>query len=111
MIVNTLNKKLDLEITLQDIERAHRIGKPKKTRRKSHPIIVKFVGHNDQNWVFRNKKKLKGQKTSITGSLTKTRMDKLKQAEETYGFTNFWTNDGKILFKSDSNAKPKVYYS
>ena len=38
-------------------------------------------------------------------------MDKLRQAKETYGFTNAWTNDGKILFKSDSNAKPQVYYS
>ena len=36
-------------------------------------------------------------------------MDKLKQAKEIYGFTNVWTNDGKILFKSESNAKPQVY--
>ena len=38
-------------------------------------------------------------------------MDKLKQAQETYGFTNVWTNEWKILFKSDSNAEPQVYYS
>ena len=38
-------------------------------------------------------------------------MDKLTQAKETYGFTNVWANDGKILFKSDSNAKPQVCYS
>ena len=38
-------------------------------------------------------------------------MDKLKEAEETYGFTNIWTNDGKILFKSGSIFKPQVCYS
>ena len=38
-------------------------------------------------------------------------MDKLRQAKETYGFTNVWENDGKILFKSDSNAKLQVCYS
>ena len=38
-------------------------------------------------------------------------MDKLRQAKETYGFANVWTNDAKILFKSDCNAKPQVYYS
>ena len=43
VITNTLNEKLDLEITLQDIERMHRIGEPEKTRGKTHPIIVKFV--------------------------------------------------------------------
>ena len=37
-------------------------------------------------------------------------MDKLRQAKETYGFTNVWTNDGKILFKSDSNAKPQANF-
>ena len=83
MIINNLNQKLDLEITLQDIERTHRIGEPKKSRGKTHPIIVKFLQYNNENWVFRNKKKLKCQKISITESLIKTRMDKLKQAKET----------------------------
>ena len=32
MIINTLNEKLDLDITLQDIKRTHRIGEHKKTR-------------------------------------------------------------------------------
>ena len=111
VIINTLNEKLDLDITLWDLERTHRIGEPKKTRGKTRPIIVKFVQYNNRNRVFRNKDKLKGQKISITESLTKIRMDKLRQAKETYGFTNVWTNDGKILFKSDSNAKPQLYYS
>ena len=48
---------------------------------------------------------------SITESFTKITMDKFRQAKETYGFTNVWTNGGKILFKSDLNAKPQVYYS
>ena len=109
VIINTLNETLDLEIKLRDINRTHRIGELKKTRGKTRPIIVKFVRYNDRNQVVRNKKKLKGQKISITEKLMKIRMDKLKQAKETYGFTNVWTNDGKILFKSDSNAKPQVY--
>ena len=109
MIINTLNEKLDLDIKLQGLERTHQIKKPKKTRRKTRPIIVKLFQYNDRNRVFRNKKKLL--MILITESLTKIRTDKLRQAKETYGFTNVWTNDGKILFKSDSNAKPQVYYS
>ena len=53
-IINTLNKKLDLEMILRDMERT-----PKKTRGKTRLIIVKFVRYNDRNRVFRNKKKLK----------------------------------------------------
>ena len=85
MIISTLNEKLDLQITQRDIERTHQIGEPKKTRGKTRPIIVKFVRYNDRNQVFRNKKELKGQKISVTKSLAKTKMDKLKQAKE-----NLW---------------------
>ena len=78
MIINTLNEKLDVDIILRDLERTYRIGEPKTTREKTRPIIMKFVRYNDRNRVFRNKKKLKGQKISITESLTKIRMDKLR---------------------------------
>ena len=88
VIINTRNEKFVLQVTLRDIERTHRIGEPKKTRGKTRPIIVKFVHYNDRNQVFRSKNKLKGQKISITESLTKTRMNKLKQAKETCGFTS-----------------------
>ena len=42
-MINTLNEKLDLNITLWDIERTHRIGESKKTRGKTRPIIEKLV--------------------------------------------------------------------
>ena len=111
VIINTLNEKLDLDITLREIERTNWIGEPKKTRPKTRPIIVKFVQCKDRNRVFRNNKKLKGQKISVTESLAKIRIDKLRQAKEIYEFTNVWTKDRKILSKSDGNAKPQVYYS
>ena len=34
-------------------------------------------------------------------------MYNLRQAKETNEFTNVWTNDRKILFKSDSNTNHK----
>ena len=43
VIINTLNEKLDLDITLWDIKRTHQIGELKKTRGKTRPIIIKFV--------------------------------------------------------------------
>ena len=82
-----------------------------RPREKTRTIIIEFLRYNDRNRVFRKKKKLKGQKISITENLTKIRMDKLRETKETYGFTNVWKNDGKILFKSNSNAKLQVEYS
>ena len=42
----------ELAITEVDIERTHRIGKPRDVGQKSRPIIVKFVRYNDRENVF-----------------------------------------------------------
>ena len=62
-----------------------------------------------RNKLFKNKRKLKGKKVSITESMTKVRMEKLKEAREIYDRNNVWTSDGKILIK-DEEGKIKVYY-
>ena len=42
---------------------------------------------------------LKGEDSSITESLTKVRMEKLKEARETYVFKKVWASDDKLFFK------------
>ena len=97
---------MDIDIPPHDIERSHRIGKPRQPGEKQHPIIVKFVRYSDLNKIIRNKKKLKGKKISITESLTAKRMEKLKEAQELHGFRNVWTKFCKL----EDNDKPQLYY-
>ena len=59
--------------------------------------------------VFSNKKNLKGSDVSITESLSPKRMEILKKARIEHGFTNVWTSDGKILYKSSKENKAKLY--
>ena len=61
---------------------------------------------------FQSKKRLKDKNISITESLTKLRMCKLRAARDEYGFRDVWTVDGKILYKVDDtpDSKPAVYY-
>ena len=101
---------MDIEIFTDDLDRNHRIGKTKDNNKHRRPIIVKFASHNDKHKVFRNKKRLKGKKISITESLTKTRMAKLNEARDVFGFTNVWTSDGRILYKQDGEERTKIYY-
>ena len=54
---------------------------------------------------FKNKKKLKGNGYSITESLTAMRIKKLPEARNSFGFTNAWAHDEKILCKEDSRIK------
>lgn len=105
--LNTLNENLQLELTELNIERSHRIGKPKPNG-KPRPIIIKFVRYNVRRKVHERKKMFKGKKISITESLTAFRMSKLAEAREKYGFLNVWTSDGRVLYKD--GGKVNLYF-
>ena len=100
---------MDIDIDVKDIDWTHWIDA--KTENKRWPIIVKFARYSEWHKVFNSKKSLKGKKLSITESLTKLQMSKMR-ARDKYGFRNAWTSNGKILHKLDDtpNSKPAVYY-
>ena len=99
---------MDIELSQNDINRSHRIGKP--SPRKKRPVIVKFVRYNDWRNVFSNKKILKDSGISITESLTNRRMEALKKVHNENRFRKVWTTDGKILFKENGSTKAKLFY-
>ena len=101
---------MDIEITENDIDRMHRIGKPKNNG-KPRPVIIKFVRYNDRKKVFSSKTLLKDLSVSITESLTAFRMKKLTNARETFGFRNVWTVEGRILYSENGSQHPKIYYN
>ena len=57
---------------------------------------------------FSNKRKSKEKQITISESLTKLRLMKLKEARDQHTFVNFWNQDGKIMFKVDN--KVNVYF-
>ena len=111
VVINVLKKEMDEEITHLDIDRSHRLGNQKLGKSKPRPIIINFSRYNVRAGIFKNIRKLKGKRISITESLTKTRMEKLQKAREEYSFRNVWSNDGKI-FQIDVNDlnRVKVFY-
>ena len=69
IVLEVLNNDMDLNISKTDLDRSHKIGNP-KSKKKSRPIIVKFVRYNDRRDVFMKKKCLKGKGKLITENLT-----------------------------------------
>ena len=108
LCLDTFNKDMELKVSPTDLDRSHRLGKPRSSGEKPRPIIVKFSRYNVRYSVFKNKKKLKGNKVTITENLTKKRMDALTKAKEEHGFNNVWTIEGKIFYKQ-AGANPKLY--
>ena len=76
---------MDIDIDVKDIDRTHRIGV--KSENKRGPITDKFARYSERRKVFNSKKRLKGKNFSITESLTKLRMRKLKAARNEYSFS------------------------
>ena len=107
-VASFIKDKLDLELSVTDLDRSHRIGKP--SPRKKRPIIDIFFRYNDRRKVLSNKKKLKDSGVSITESLTARLMEELSKACNKHGFKNVWTINGKILFKENGSNKAKLFY-
>ena len=109
LVPKTINEKLDVDITENEINRSHRIGR-KKDRQRPRPIIVKLTRYNTRKKVFASKTKLKRTSVSVTESRRSKKMKQLNKAREEYGFTNVWTTDGRILFKRSNENKSNLFY-
>ena len=114
-IIDILNKELDVGLNFADIDRSHRIGrqtnsnKPntRSNKKRSRPIIIKFVSYRDRSAVFYNKKYLKGKNISISESLTPTRYSLYKKCKDKFGYKNVWTIDNRIhISLSDDDGNP-----
>jgi len=73
---------------------------------------VKFVTHNDKNWGYYNKKKLKNQEYLITESFTSVRLQCMKKLKEEYLakiITSYCSQDGNLFcIKSGSHVKQMI---
>ena len=54
MVLNVIKEHLDIELSVKDFDKPHRIGKS-NSKSKRRPIIVKFISYNDRRESFNNK--------------------------------------------------------
>ena len=109
-VIEVLWESMGETISIQDIDRTHRLT-GKKPNGKSKPVIVKFVRYNTRNLIFKNKKKLKGSRISITENLTAKRMKKLQTAREEHRFKSVWMQNGRIMYWDAASDRVKLYYN
>lgn len=109
VVLDVLHNKLRLtHITLDHIERTHRLGKPSSPsnpRDKPRGIIMRFVSYRPRREVFTAKKALKGSDLVLTEHLTALRHKLLRDAMEQYGKRKVWTLDGRIFAEVNGNIK------
>ena len=119
-IVIDLAKKVNINITNNDISVSHRLGPVRRSDSEtiSHSpraIIVKFVRRDVKVAIMRNKKYLKNKKSKdlkdgehnvyINEDLTPLRM-RMKNALEREGVSDLWTMNGNIRFMYKLHGRP-----
>ena len=96
-------------ISIQDINQTHRL--PGKINRKSTPVTVKFVRYGTRDLIYKNRKKLKGSKISITENLKAKIMKILQKAREEHPFKNISMQDGRAIYWNSVKDRVKLYYN
>ena len=109
-IVDICKQHLKIDITPDDINRSHIIGKIH--HEGSCQLSCRFRNWKIKNQIFKQKKQLKSNanKIYITEDLTRYRqqlVSKIQIARKERRIDSFWTNDGRIFLKKTSNS-PKV---
>lgn len=89
--------KFGVSLSVDDIERSHRLGKPKVNGKR--PIIARFNSYKKRQEIFSLKKKLKGQDCMVTESLSKMRLQLFKATKDVVGL-DCWTRDGVVFAKT-----------
>ena len=121
--VTFINETMKVEppITMEDLDRVHRISTKKKSPTpsasnathsstddsKPRPIIIKFATYRARHRVITRKKNLQGTKIFINEDLTRARSTMLYKArlmKKQGCITDVWTHDGAIVFKDNNNT-------
>lgn len=91
-------EKIKVPITDADIDRTHRIGKPKQGVPRA--IVVKFTRYNVKNQIMRARRNLKGSRIGIQEMLTVYKQRLLGRAQELVKEASWvkstWSWDGRI---------------
>lgn len=104
--------KLSVPLDDTDIDRSHRVGKPKAGVR-ARPIIVKFTRYNRKAEIMKARRKLKGSNIGIQEQLTPFKQLLSEKARKLVKMSEIakasWTWDGKVfvLVKPSDNAPEK----
>ena len=111
-------------VKADDIDIAHRIGKPKEGDRRPRPVIVRFNNRRARNAVYDERRKLKDFTIKDLGfqgrdriyinenliSSTRELLGEANKARKSAGYKFLWTYNGRIYVKKNETAFPIIIH-
>ena len=113
-IVLAIANDIESDIRLQDIDRSHRIGNPKKKRSTQREIIVKFSTYRARANFHKQRTLMKERGHEgefINEDLTRKRSEYLFEARKLFKSKKLkgaWSSDGTILVKDNSDKVHRI---
>lgn len=104
--VSMIKDKLEVPITIADVDIAHRLGQFRTDGNR--PIIIKFISRELKDTVLRHRRKLKGTALVIREDLTTKNAKLLEKVSHHSNVKNAWSDDGKIIALLHSGIKIRV---
>ena len=104
-IVLYIGNTIDADLTMEAIDRSHRVGKP--VVRKTRDILVKFVTYRARKSLYTMRKHLKGSEYDgvfLNEDFTKSRSKLLFDARmkvKGYFLRGAWSTDGRLFIKDN----------
>ena len=105
-VTTLFTEKLGVAVTGEDIEVAHRTGKPGTGR--ARPIIVRFYSRQKKKSVLENRRKLKQTGVTVAEDLTKLNYNLLMKASKHSAALTAWSSNGNILVKAKNGNVVKI---
>ena len=105
------NRAASLNLTMADIDIAHRLGKYKKDKNRN--IIVRFVSRATKIRVFQHRKELKSKDIYVNEDLTKLNQDVLTsvRVKKKDIIEQAWSFEGKIYAKPKEGETRQIQYA
>lgn len=102
-----LDEQLGLKFKESDIDRVHRVGRPRTNATRA--LIVKFMAYRSKVQVLKIKKvKLDGKKIYINEDLTYCNLRHLQRVRVEHKDCPVWTVDGKVFFRTEAGKSEHV---
>ena len=109
LVIDAVTKHLNCPLSVDDIDRSHRSGKPRASSGpgnnipKPRPILVKFCSYRKKAQIMKVKRKLKNTGLSIHEDLTTKNYDLLMKASKNSKVVAAWSVDGRIIASLKTN--------
>ncbi|KAL8625399.1 hypothetical protein ACOMHN_044542 [Nucella lapillus] len=113
-VVEVITSKLGVAVQPEEVEMAHRSGKPmgpagaSTVRSRPRPILVRFHSRQKKSEVLKNRRKLKQTGISIGEDLTMANLRLLKQTEGHSAVMSAWSSNGKIVARLKNSKTVRV---